>query len=118
MTVPEASVPAQIEFARRAAQAGAAWLILQPPPVAGTSEAELIRFFGRVADACPLPVAVENNPVNMPVWLSDAGLDELCRNHDNVRLLKGEGPVLGVRRMIEATGGALDTFGGLAGRRR
>ena len=116
VTVPEPSVPEQIAFARAAEEAGAAWLILQPPPVRGVAERELVRFFGRVADACGLPVAVQNNPVNMDVWLSDSGLRDLARNHPNVRLLKGEGPVLGVRRMIEATEGALDVFGGLAGK--
>lgn len=115
-TVPEPNVPDQIAFARAAKEAGAAWLILQPPPVRGVAEAELVRFFGRVADACELPVAVQNNPVNMDVWLSDAGLRTLARNHPNVRLLKGEGPLLGVRRMIEATEGALDVFAGLAGK--
>lgn len=116
VTVPEASVPAQVAFARRAGAAGASWLILQPPPVKGVAEVELVRFFGRVADACTLPVAIQNNPVNMDVWLTNDGLRALVRQHGNVRLLKGEGPLLAVRRMIEALEGTVDTFGGLAGK--
>ncbi len=116
VTVPEPNVPDQIAFARAAEALGAAWLILQPPPVKGVPERALLRFFGRVADACTRPVAIQNNPVNMDVFLSDAGLAALARNHPNIRLLKGEGPALGTRRMIEATEGRLDCFGGLAGK--
>jgi 2-keto-3-deoxy-L-arabinonate dehydratase len=115
-TVPEPNVPDQIAFARAAKECGAAWVILQPPPVKGTPEAELVRFFGAVAEACELPVAIQNNPVNLDVWLSNQGLRTLARNHANVRLLKGEGPLLVVRRMIEETEGAFDVFGGLAGK--
>jgi 2-keto-3-deoxy-L-arabinonate dehydratase len=116
VTVAEASVPAQVAFAKEAEAAGASWLILQPPPVKGVAEIELVRFFGRVADACSAPVAIQNNPVNMDVWLSNDGLRSLVRQHGNVRLLKGEGPLLAVRRMIEALDGTVDTFGGLAGK--
>ena len=116
VTVPEPNVPDQIAFAKRAERAGAAWLVLQPPPVKGVSEAELVRFFGRVADACTLPVAIQNNPVNMDVWLSNEGLRTLVRQHANIRLLKGEGPVTGTLALIRALEGAVDVFGGLAGK--
>jgi 4-hydroxy-tetrahydrodipicolinate synthase len=116
VTVPEPNVPDQIAFARAAKEAGANWVILQPPPVKGVPEGELVRFFGAVAEACELPVAIQNNPVNLDVWLTNQGLRTLARNHGNIRLLKGEGPLLVVRRMIEETEGAFDVFGGLAGK--
>lgn len=116
ITVPEPNVPDQIAFAKAAEEMGASWVILQPPSVKGVSENELVAFFGKVADACSGPVAVQNNPVNMDVWLSNAGLSALSRNHANITLLKGEGTVLGVRRMIEDTDGAFDVFSGLAGK--
>lgn len=116
VTVPEPNVLDQIAFARRAVQAGAAWLVLQPPSVKGVAEAELVRFFGRVADACSCPVAIQNNPVNMDVFLSNDGLRTLVAQHANIRLLKGEGPVMGTLRMIETLDGAVDVFGGLAGK--
>ena len=49
-TVAENTAEGQIEMVRTAASLGAAWVILQPPPVPGASEAELIRFFGSVAE--------------------------------------------------------------------
>jgi dihydrodipicolinate synthase/N-acetylneuraminate lyase len=116
VTLAEPNLSEQIAFARTAVAAGADWLILQPPPVRGAPEAELIAFLGAVADACEIPVALQNNPVNLDVWLSDAGLEALVDAHPNVCLLKAEGPLLGVCRMIEATAGRADVFGGLAGK--
>jgi len=116
VTVPEPSIAGQIEFVRAAEAAGAAWTILQPPPVKGVPEAELVRFFGAVAEKAAAPVGIQNNPVNLDVWLTNAGLKTLNRNHGNVWLLKGEGPVTAVQRTIEETEGAYDVFCGLAGK--
>ncbi|MEO1104068.1 MAG: dihydrodipicolinate synthase family protein, partial [Pseudomonadota bacterium] len=63
VTVGEPSIAGQVAFAKAAATAGADWIILQPPPTKPTSTAELIRFFGMVADAVDVDVAVQNNPV-------------------------------------------------------
>ena len=54
VTVADGNVPDMIDSARFARDAGAAWLILQPPrpPASG---AHLIKFFGAVADARRLP---------------------------------------------------------------
>jgi 2-keto-3-deoxy-L-arabinonate dehydratase len=116
VTVPEPSISGQIAFVKAAEAARAAWVILQPPPVKGVPEAELVRFFGAVAEKTSVPVAIQNNPVNLDVWLSDAGLRTLNRNHPNVWLLKGEGPVTAVQRTIDETEGAFDVFCGLAGK--
>lgn len=115
VTVGEPSVRGQIAFARYAQQAGAAWVILQPP-VKGYAEAEYLRFLGTVADALELPVAIQNNPVNMDVALSNAGLLALNRNHANIRLLKGEGPAVNVAQLIEQGNGAFDVFAGHGGK--
>jgi 2-keto-3-deoxy-L-arabinonate dehydratase len=115
VTVPEPSVAGQIAFVKAAEAAKASWVILQPPPVKGTPETELVRFFGAVAEKASTPVAIQNNPVNLDVWLSNAALRTLHRNHPNVWLLKGEGPVTAVHRTIEETEGAYDVFCGLAG---
>jgi 2-keto-3-deoxy-L-arabinonate dehydratase len=116
VTVPEPSISAQIAFVKAAEAAKAAWVILQPPPVKGVPEAELVRFFGAVAEKASVPVAIQNNPVNLDIWLSNSGLRTLNRNHPNVWLLKGEGPVTAVQRTIEETEGAYDVFCGLAGK--
>ena len=86
---------AQIEFVRAAAELGAAWVILQPPPTRPLAEIDLLRFFGAVADASPVPVAIQNAPQYLGVGLTADGLLALRRHHENFVLLKGEG--LGAR---------------------
>jgi 4-hydroxy-tetrahydrodipicolinate synthase len=115
VTVNEASVAGQVEIARASEAAGASWLILQPAQIKGLSEAAHLRFLGAVADRTGLPVGVQNNPASMDVALSPAGLVALNRNHPNCCLMKGEGPILYVRRLVEETGGVFDIFNGQAG---
>lgn len=105
----------QAGFVRAAADLGASWVILQPPPTRPLSEAELVRFFGRVMDASPLPVAVQNAPQYIGVGLSDAGLLELRRNHANFVLLKGEASALEIARTIEGLRGEVAVFNGRGG---
>lgn len=115
VTVFGSTVAEQRAFVRVARDAGASWVILQPPRDRGQSEAELIRFFGAVADAAELPVAVQNAPQYLGVGLSPEGLAALRRNHPNVVLLKGEASAVEIRALIEATHGELTVFNGRAG---
>lgn len=115
VTVAEPSAEGQIEFARSAAAAGADWVILQPPPVSGTTASDVIRFFGRVADAIDVTVAVQNNPVNLSVSLGVEGLVDLNRQHPNIGILKGEGWSVDIARAIDGSGGAYSVFGGHGG---
>jgi len=115
VTVAEPSVAGQIEMARAAERLGAGWVILQPPPVVGLPEHEYVRFLGAVADGVSLPVAIQNAPGYLGVALSSAGLRELARQHPNVCLLKGEGPAVVIRRLIEETDGAFRVLNGRGG---
>lgn len=115
VTIAEPSVNGQIAFAESAKAAGADWVVLQPPPGGGYGEADLIRFFGAVSDRIDVPVAIQNNPINLPTWLSVKGLVSLHRNHPNIALVKGEGPASLVAKLIRATDGALDVFCGHGG---
>ncbi len=115
VTVAEPSAESQIAFARGARAAGADFVILQPPPARGGGEAELIRFFARVADALDCPVAIQHNPFNLDVWLSIEGMTALHRNHPNVTVLKGEGTAVETETLVAATGGKLAVFGGHGG---
>jgi 4-hydroxy-tetrahydrodipicolinate synthase len=121
ITVFGATPAEQIAFVRAAAERGADWVILQPPqPTAGQaraplSEDQLIDFFGAVADAAPLPVAIQNAPQYIGVGLSGAGIDRLCREHPNVRLLKAEGSAVETASLIELSGERLAVFQGRGG---
>lgn len=116
VTVSEPSVPGQIEFMQAAEKMGADWTILQPPQLKGIPEIEIIRFFGSVAEHAHKPVALQNNPVNLNVWLSNESLKTVNRNHPNVNILKGEGPLPVVQKLMEETDGVFDVFTGLGGR--
>ena len=115
VTITEATVAAQIAAANTAADAGANWVVLQPPPVRSASEAQLIDFFGAVADACPVPVGIQNAPQFIGIGLSDEGLIELNRRHPNVSILKAEGDAVLSGRLAAAAGGAFDLFNGRNG---
>jgi 4-hydroxy-tetrahydrodipicolinate synthase len=116
VTVGEHSVHGQIEFATMAQDQGASWVILQPPAVKGYAETEYVQFLGQVADALKLPVAVQNNPVNMDVSLSNTSLLRLREDHPNITLLKGEGPAIGVAELVKASAGRYSVFAGHGGK--
>ena len=115
VTVAEPNVAAQIEFARLAGSAGAAWVILQPPPVAGVSEHALLEFFSAVMDQIEVPVAIQNAPGLIATSLSNASIAELARRHPHFRLLKAEGPATYVEQLIRDTHHRFDVFNGYAG---
>ena len=105
----------QIAFVKAAAGLGAAWVILQPPQGRSLGEADLTRFFGKVMDASPLPVAIQNAPQYLGSGLSDDALLTLCRNHANFTLLKGEGSALQIADTVRAMNGALAVLNGRGG---
>jgi 2-keto-3-deoxy-L-arabinonate dehydratase len=115
VTISGPTPAAQSELASAAQEAGASWLILQPPPEKKLSEAELIRFFGAVMEHATCPVAIQNAPEYLGVGLGDAGLATLARQHENFTLLKGEGSALAISRTIAATAGKLAVFNGRGG---
>ena len=115
VTVAEPSVEGQVEFVRAAADAGAAWAILQPPPARGLPEREYLDFFAAVADRAPLPLALQVAPEYLGVGYSAEGLAELNRAHPNVAILKLEANAVTIERYVDATEGAFDVFNGRAG---
>jgi len=115
VTVFGDSVDKQVEFARHARRCGADWVILQPPRISGATDTDLVPFFGRVMDLLDMPVAVQNAPEYIGIGLSDDGIAELVRRHANFTVLKGEGPVLQIHRVIERNGDRLAVFNGRAG---
>ena len=101
-------------FAGLAQSHGADWLILQPLPVKGLSEADWLDFFGKVMDSTSLPVAIQNALDYLGVGLSVKGLMTLLKRHPNFTLLKGEGPLVTMAEVIQVTekGGFRFSMGG------
>ncbi|WP_137177454.1 dihydrodipicolinate synthase family protein [Roseomonas sp. AR75] len=119
VTVAEATAEDAAQFVLDAEALGAAWIILQPPPVRGLPEAEYVAWYGRVADLVgrrsAIPLGIQNAAAYIGVGLSTAGIAALARNHANVKLIKAEDSAVDVQRLIEATGGSLTVFNGRAG---
>ena len=89
--------------------------MLQPPPVKTASEEALIRFFGAVADASPLPIGIQNAPEYIGIGLSNAGLIALAERHPNVTILKAEGPALYIGMLAEDAQGRFEILNGRNG---
>lgn len=114
-TIFGTSVAEQIEQLRHAERAGADWVILQPPPVGSFGAREYIDFFGRVADATALPVAIQNAPAFLGRGLTGPDLAALRNAHPNVRVLKAEGSAVEVKALMDAVGGDVPVFNGRGG---
>lgn len=115
VTVAETSTDGQIEFVKAAAAVGAKWVILQPPPVKHVPESELVRFFGAVADASPIPVAIQNAPEYLGIGLTHAGIRALHRAHPNFTIIKLEATAIAIASLLDEVEGALDVFNGRDG---
>jgi len=113
-TIADGNIPDMIESARHARSAGAAWLILQPPrPPA--SAADLIDFFGAVADSVDCPVAIQNAPEFLGIGLSADDLLALNQAHRNVVAVKAESTALTVAGIVEKLRGRMRVLNGRAG---
>ena len=115
VTVYGNSIVAQLELQRAAERAGADWLILQPPAVGAYSDGELLRGFGRLADAATLPVAIQNAPALLRQGLGVEAIAALVAAHPNITHLKGEMPLAQLEQVIEACGDRLMVLNGQGG---
>ncbi|MBL8535050.1 MAG: dihydrodipicolinate synthase family protein [Betaproteobacteria bacterium] len=115
VTVAPGSVQEQTAFGRWAADRGAAWIILQPPPERGLPEEHYAEHFSCVMAALDVPVAIQNAPEYIGVGLSAGSIAALASAHRNFTVLKGEGPVVHVQQVVAATGGRVAVFNGRNG---
>lgn len=115
VTVAGNSVSEQIAMARHARNAGADWLILQPPMVGNYGAAVYLDFFARVAGATDLPVAVQNAPQYLGRALSGEDIAALKERCDNFVCVKSEDAALNVRRIVELAGEGMHILGGRGG---
>ncbi len=105
---------------RLAADHGAGWIILQPPPEAPREEVAMVEAFSALMDearrAAPsMQVAIQHAPQFLGVDLSNDAFVELRRRHAAFTLLKGEGSALDTAGLIAHTQGGLAVFAGRGG---
>lgn len=119
VTVAEATAEEAAAFVLEAATLGAAWCILQPPPVRGLPEAEYVAWYGMVAEMVghrsEIPLGIQNAAAYIGVGLSPGGVATLAKRHPNLRLIKAEDSAVDVEQLVAATEGRLTVFNGRAG---
>ncbi len=115
VTVAGETPEEQIDLGRFASEAGADWLVLQPPRESDLSELDLIRFYDRVMARLPITIGIQNAPEFLGVGLSPYGVRQLQRQNENFSVMKGEGPVYQVRRFIDSVEGKIAIFNGRGG---
>ncbi len=117
VTVAEGTADLAADFVLEAEQMGAAWCILQPPPVRGLPEGEYVSWYadvaGMVARRSAIPLGIQNAAAYIGIGLSIRGIQDLGQMAPNVTLLKAEDSAVDVARLVEATG--LTVFNGRAG---
>jgi len=114
ITVSGDTVDEQAELAAFAAGAGAQWLILQPPRDRTQPEGFYFDFFAEVMARTALPCAIQNAPEYLGVGLTPESIARLAGLRKNFVLLKGEGPAVHMRAVIEANPG-MAVFNGRGG---
>lgn len=90
VTIPGPNAAEQIALARHAQSCGANWLVFQPPPVTGVSEAALKTYFSGILDAVEIVGGLQIAPQYLGSTLSPEGAIELAERHANFRVLKVE----------------------------
>ena len=114
VTISGDTVDAQAALADFAARHGARWLILQPPRDRSQAEAFYFDFFAEVLARTDLPCAIQNAPEYLGIGLTPESIARLAGKRANFVLLKGEGPVVRMRAVIDANPG-LAVFNGRGG---
>ena len=110
---PDAST--QLQFAKKASDLGANWLILQPPSRRPLSEEECFNHFSEVMSSIQLPIAIQNAPQYLGVGLSIPNIVELNQRHSHFKLLKGEGSAVEVEQLVKALTSKMQVFNGRGG---
>lgn len=114
-TIAAATATEVIDLAWAARQDGAALLVLQPPLGAKPAVDELTDFFSRVMAAIEAPIGIQNAPEFLGTGLEPDDILSLQRRHPHFSLMKAEGPVVVVRRFLEALAGQMAVFNGRGG---
>ncbi len=115
VTIAGISVAEQRALIAVAQDAGAAWLILQPPIVGSYGAAEYVDFFARVGQGAILPIAIQNAPQYLGRSLSDADIALLRDRLPGFTHLKAEMPAVDLAALVARAPGlcVLNGRGGL-----
>ena len=114
VTVYGDSTQAQIEFAQRAIDLGAAALILQPPATTLTDD-ELMAFFATVIESLDYPVGIQNAPEFLGSGRSIGNLSKLSTTYEHFTMAKLECTAVMLQHTAENLTTPLQLFNGKCG---
>lgn len=115
VTVAGNSVAEQVALAGHATDAGADWLILQPPIAGNYGASEYLDFFARVGATLSVPWGVQNAPAYLGRGLSADDIAALRARAPGLTHLKAESPATEVAGLIAVAGSALIVLNGRGG---
>ena len=105
-----------IALSRAAVEAGAAGVMIAPPPMQSPSDDQIIGLYSAIADAVDSPIVVQDYPPVNGVIMSADMLAKLAEQIPNARYLKLEDPPLMEKiGAIRERTDRFEIFGGLGG---
>lgn len=115
VTVTGNSVQCQREFCNFSQDAGADWLILQPPFDNSFSSKKLRDFFSKVSDVINVPFAIQNAPEYLNNYLTDEDIRIMELDINNFQLIKAETSSEPFSRLIESQNSNMTMLNGRGG---
>jgi len=112
VSISAPDVAGQVEMLQAAQDAGANWAMLQPPPLPGLADSELLRFFSRVADKSGVPLVVRNVPKGLGLGLTAIELRRLKRSNPNIVAVKLEADAITIAEFVDDLQGELGIING------
>ena len=115
VTIAGNSVADQQALVAVAEDAGADWLILQPPLTGTYAAAEYVEFFAAVGHASRLPLAIQNAPQYLGRSLSDADIVSLQHRCPGFTQIKSEAGPVELGDMVARLAGRIHVLNGRGG---
>ena len=115
VTLTENTLSGQQDAIAHAYESGAAWGVMQPPPVRGATTGELVNFFCQAASKSNMPLGIQNAPEYIGVGLDNQSMIELAQRAPRIQILKAEGPSPYINRLMEEVGRYFTVFNGRNG---
>ncbi|WP_257098567.1 dihydrodipicolinate synthase family protein [Pseudovibrio flavus] len=115
VTIAGRTVAEQRELAQYAQNAGASWMIFQPPLGVKPTSEELLEFYVEVMEGVEITTGIQNAPEYIGCGLEPKHMIELARLRPNFKVMKGEGPVVTVKPYVDQLAGQVSVFNGRGG---
>ena len=77
-----------VGFSREAEELGADGIMVLPPLYIAPTDAEIVAYFRRIAEAVSIPIMIYNNPTNASVDIPAEVVARLAGEFDNIRYIK------------------------------